>query len=92
VPESRALPEYTPTAEIRRTTHAGAAFHDEFPAGVRDWAPFLFQCRKGKFEMKTFVAACIAIGILWAVDVEFNDGRYSTVVQRALKGILAHRS
>ena len=70
----------------------GLHFMTNFPAGVRDWAPFFISVPQRKFEMKTFVAACIAIGILWAVDVEFNDGRYSTVVQRALKGILAPRS
>jgi len=38
--------------------------------------------------MRAFIAACIAIGILWAVDVQFNGGRYSNVVQRALKSIV----
>jgi rhamnogalacturonyl hydrolase YesR len=41
--------------------------------------------------MRAFIAACIAIGILWAVDVQFNDGRYSNIVQRALKSMLATR-
>ena len=36
------------------------------------------------FEMKAFVAACIATGILWGVDVKLNDGRYSAVVQNAV--------
>jgi hypothetical protein len=30
------------------------------------------------FEMKAFVAACIAAGILWGADVKLNDGRYAT--------------
>jgi hypothetical protein len=32
--------------------------------------------------MKAFFAACIAVGVLWAVDVEMNGGRYSDVVKR----------
>jgi hypothetical protein len=34
--------------------------------------------------MKAFVAACIAAGILWSVDVKLNDGRYSAVVQNVV--------
>jgi hypothetical protein len=34
--------------------------------------------------MKTFIAALIAVGVLYVVDIEFNDGRYATVVQRAI--------
>ena len=30
------------------------------------------------------VAACIATGILWGVDVKLNDGRYSAVVQNVV--------
>jgi hypothetical protein len=30
--------------------------------------------------MKTLIAALIAIGVLHAVDVEYNDGRYAAVV------------
>jgi hypothetical protein len=33
--------------------------------------------------MKALVAACIAAGVLWAVDVEMNGGRYSDVIKRA---------
>ena len=40
------------------------------------------------FEMKAFVAACIAAGILWGVDVKLNDGRYSVVVQNVVVGAL----
>jgi hypothetical protein len=32
--------------------------------------------------MKQVLAACIAIAVLWVVDVEFNDGRYSAVVKQ----------
>jgi len=32
--------------------------------------------------------AFIAVGILWAVDVQFNDGRYSDVVKVAVKNVL----
>jgi hypothetical protein len=38
--------------------------------------------------MKAFIAACVAIGILWGIDVEFNNGRYSDIVQRAVKSVL----
>ena len=41
-----------------------------------------------EFEMKAFVAACIAAGILWAVDVKLNDGRYSVVAQNVVVGAL----
>jgi len=36
------------------------------------------------FKMKAFVAACIAAGILWGVDVKLNDGRFSAVVQNVV--------
>jgi hypothetical protein len=36
------------------------------------------------FDMKAFIAACIAAGALWAVDVRMNDGRYSTVIENAV--------
>ena len=36
------------------------------------------------FKMKACVAACIAAGILWGVDVKLNDGRFSTVVQNVV--------
>jgi hypothetical protein len=35
------------------------------------------------FDMKAFIAACIAVDVPWAVDVEMNGGRYSDVVKRA---------
>ncbi|WP_283815766.1 hypothetical protein [Bradyrhizobium lablabi] len=38
--------------------------------------------------MRVFIAACTAIGILWLIDIEFNKGRYSDVVQRAIKSML----
>jgi hypothetical protein len=38
--------------------------------------------------MKAFIAACVAIGILWGIDVEFNNGRYTDIVQRAVKSVL----
>ncbi len=34
--------------------------------------------------MKVFIAACIAAGVLWAMDVEMNGGRYSDVVKKAI--------
>jgi hypothetical protein len=39
--------------------------------------------------MKQLLAACVAIAALWVIDVEFNNGRYSEVVQRAFKYVLA---
>jgi hypothetical protein len=38
--------------------------------------------------MKGIIAACIAIGVLWIVDVELNDGRYGEVITKAAKSIL----
>ena len=38
--------------------------------------------------MKAFVAALIAAGILYAVDTEFNNGRYATIIERAIVGVL----
>ena len=38
--------------------------------------------------MKAFIAALIAVGVLYVVDVEFNDGRYAIVVPRAIMSIL----
>jgi hypothetical protein len=38
--------------------------------------------------MKAFIAACMAIGILWALDVEMNGGRYSDVVKMAVVNVL----
>ena len=39
-------------------------------------------------EMKAFVAALVAVGILYAVDREYNDGRYSSVVQQAITAMV----
>jgi hypothetical protein len=39
--------------------------------------------------MKQILAACVAIAVLWVIDVEFNNGRYSEVVQRTFKHVLA---
>jgi hypothetical protein len=39
-------------------------------------------------DMKQILAACVAIAVLWVIDVEFNNGRYSAVVQRTFKYIL----
>lgn len=38
--------------------------------------------------MKAFLAACIAIGILSTIDLQFNDGRYVNVVKRAAGNLL----
>jgi len=42
----------------------------------------------GDFEMKSFIAACIAIGVLWVVDAEINGGRYGDVVKKAVTSVL----
>jgi hypothetical protein len=42
----------------------------------------------GDFEMKGFIAACIAVGILWVVDAELNGGRYGDVVKKAVISVL----
>lgn len=38
--------------------------------------------------MKAFLAACIAIGILSAIDLQFNDGRHVNVVKRAVSNLV----
>ena len=39
--------------------------------------------------MKAFLAACVAVGILWGIDTEFNNGRYTDVVKRVVKSALS---
>jgi hypothetical protein len=38
--------------------------------------------------MKAFAAALIAVGILYVLDSECNDGRYAIVIQRAVTSLL----
>jgi hypothetical protein len=38
--------------------------------------------------MKGFVAIGVAIGLLWLADVQFNDGRYSNVVESAITSLI----
>jgi len=38
--------------------------------------------------MKAFIAALIAAGVLCVLDSEFNEGRYATVIQRAVTSVL----
>ena len=38
--------------------------------------------------MKGIIAACIAVGVLWVVDVELNGSRYSDVVKKAVTSVL----
>jgi len=38
--------------------------------------------------MKSFIAACIAIGVLWVVDAEIHGGRYGDVVKKAVTSVL----
>jgi hypothetical protein len=39
-------------------------------------------------EMRAILAACIAVGVLWAVDVEMNGGRYGHVVKKLVESVL----
>jgi hypothetical protein len=39
--------------------------------------------------MKAFAAALIAAGILYAIDTEYNDARYSRVVASAVSSIIS---
>jgi len=38
--------------------------------------------------MKAISAALIAAAILYVVDLEYNDGRYATVVKSAITGLV----
>ena len=38
--------------------------------------------------MKVFAAALIAVGILYLVDSEYNEGRYTAVLERAITSVL----
>src|SRR5205085_6102961 len=61
------------SSEIRKTTHAGPPFHEEFAGrGCVDQRPLLLRCSQKEILMRAFFAACIAVGILWAVDVQLQ--------------------
>jgi hypothetical protein len=49
----------------------------------------LVALRRRILDMKQFLAACVAIAVLWAIDVQYNEGRYSAVVKRAFNSIVA---
>jgi hypothetical protein len=38
--------------------------------------------------MKAVAAALIALGILYILDAEYNEGRYTTVLQRAVTSVV----
>jgi hypothetical protein len=38
--------------------------------------------------MKVFVAALFAVGILSVIDHEYNNGRYSSVIQQAIAAMI----
>ena len=38
--------------------------------------------------MKAFTAALIAAGILYVVDYQYNDGRYTGVVEQAVTSLV----
>ena len=38
--------------------------------------------------MKAFVAALIAAGILYLVDSEYNDGRYTAIIKQAITSVI----
>lgn len=56
---------------------AALLFGDEKPPPVTEGS-----------DMRAIVAACVAVGVLWALDVEMNGGRYSAVVQKAIMSVL----
>ena len=39
--------------------------------------------------MKAFAAALFAAVILYAVDTEYNDGRYTQIVAQAVRGLVS---
>jgi hypothetical protein len=55
----------------------------------RSESDILLPLRRRILDMKQFLAACVAIAVLWAIDVEFNDGRYTAVVKRAFNSMVA---
>jgi hypothetical protein len=38
--------------------------------------------------MKAFTAALIAVGILYVVDSEYNDGRYTGAIKQAVSSLV----
>lgn len=38
--------------------------------------------------MKAFAAALVALGILYGVDSEYNDGRYAQILQQTVTNLL----
>jgi hypothetical protein len=38
--------------------------------------------------MKAISAALIAAGMLYVIDLEYNNGRYATVVKHAITGLV----
>jgi hypothetical protein len=38
--------------------------------------------------MKAFVAGLVAVGILYAADHQYNDDRYTRVIEQALTGLI----
>jgi hypothetical protein len=44
----------------------------------------------GRPFMKGFIAALIAGAILYVVDFEYNDGRYTRVVKQAATSLVGH--
>ena len=40
--------------------------------------------------MKAFAATFVAVGILYVVDSEYNDGRYTQVIKHAVTSLLPH--
>ena len=38
--------------------------------------------------MKTFIAALVAVAVLYVVDSEHNDGRYAQIIKRAVTSLV----
>jgi len=53
----------------------------------RQWV--LVHCEVRMLNMKQILATCIAIAVLWVVDAQFNEGRYSAVVKQAFRSMIA---
>jgi hypothetical protein len=40
------------------------------------------------FKMKGIIAIGVAAALLWLADIQFNDGRYSNVVETAIVSLI----
>jgi len=40
--------------------------------------------------MRALGAALVAVSVLYAVDTEYNDGRYTAVIKQAMSNLASH--